>query len=71
MNFYYETKGDGNDIVLLHGYVGDTEDFLNQVEILAIEHRVSVLDERGRGKTEALPKEEDYSIELFVDDIYK
>ena len=49
----YEVSGQGKDIVLLHGYVGDIQDWKNQIALLSPKYRVSVLDQRGRGKSEA------------------
>lgn len=67
----YEVSGQGKDIVLLHGYVGDIEDWRNQIALLSPEYRVSILDQRGRGKSEAPENEDAYSIGIFVEDVYQ
>jgi len=68
---YYEDTGKGKPIVFLHGYIGDTEDWANQVRLLSPKYRCLTIDQRGRGKAEALKHPEDYSLGLFVDDIYQ
>ncbi len=68
---YYEDTGKGKAIVFLHGYIGDTEDWVNQVKLLSPKYRCLTIDQRGRGKAEALKKPDDYSFNLFVDDIYQ
>lgn len=67
----YEVSGQGKDIVLLHGYVGDIQDWKNQIALLSPKYRVSVLDQRGRGKSEAPQNEDAYSIDIFVEDVYQ
>jgi proline-specific peptidase len=67
----YEVKGQGKDIVLLHGYVGDLEDWSNQIAILSTDYRVSALDQRGRGKSEASKDENAYSTDNLVEDVYQ
>lgn len=67
----YEVSGQGKDIVLLHGYVGDIEDWRNQIALLSPKYRVSVLDQRGRGKSEAPENVNAYGIDIFIDDVYQ
>jgi pimeloyl-ACP methyl ester carboxylesterase len=71
VKLYYEVSGSGKDIVFLHGYIGDIEDFRAQINFLSPSYRVLAIDQRGRGKSEAPKREEDYSIRLFVDDVYQ
>lgn len=68
---YYEDTGKGKPIVFLHGYVGDTKDWENQVKLLSPKYRCLTIDQRGRGRGIAPKKPEDYKFELFIDDIYK
>jgi len=67
----YEDTGKGKPVVFLHGYVGDTEDWVNQVKLLSHKYRCLTIDQRGRGKAEAPKRPEDYNFNLFIDDIYQ
>ena len=71
VSLYYEVTGKGKDVVFLHGRVGDTEDWRAQLDLLSSSYRVASLDQRGRGKSAAPEKEEDYSIDIFVDDVFQ
>lgn len=68
---YYEDTGKGKPIVFLHGYVGDTQDWENQVKLLSPKYRCLALDQRGRGKGVAPKKPEDYNFPVFIDDVYQ
>jgi len=67
---WYETTGaaDGDPLVFIHGgwMTGDAWD--PQVERFADDYRVVTLDVRGHGRTGATDPDE-YSIELFTDDL--
>jgi len=67
----YEVIGQGKDVVFLHGYVGDLEDWNNQISVLSADYRVYALDQRGRGKSEAPKDESAYSIDNLVEDVYQ
>jgi len=56
---------------MLHGYVGDIKDWRNQIDLLSTKYRVSVLDQRGRGHSEAPEDESAYSLDIFLDDVYQ
>ncbi len=71
VKLYYEVSGKGKDIVMLHGRVGDIEDFRNQITYFSPNYRIYALDQRGRGKSEAPKQLKDYSMKLFVDDVYQ
>lgn len=68
---YYEDTGKGKPIVFLHGYVGDIEDWRNQIKLLSPKYRCLALDQRGRGKGVAPKKQEDYTFPFFIDDVYQ
>ncbi len=68
---YYEDTGKGKPIVFLHGYVGDIEDWRNQINLLSPKYRCLAIDQRGRGKGTAPKRPEDYKFSLFIDDIYQ
>ena len=52
MRLYYEEKGSGAPMVLLHGNGEDSSYFKNQVEYFAKNYRVIAIDTRGHGKSE-------------------
>lgn len=69
INIYYETKGEGEPLVFLHGLGSSTKDWETQVEEFSKTHEVITIDLRGHGRSEKPPGP--YSIELFADDTSK
>jgi len=69
-NLNYEVSGQGEAMVFLHGMTGSTQDWRNQVTLLSPKYRVVALDQRGHGKSAAPSKEEEYSMQIFVDDVF-
>ena len=69
-NLNYEVAGQGEAIVFLHGMTGSTQDWSSQFSVLTPKYRCVARDQRGHGKSVASPREEDYSIDIFVDDVY-
>jgi pimeloyl-ACP methyl ester carboxylesterase len=49
VHMYYETSGDGEPLLLLHGGFGGAHLFEAQVPDFAARHRVFVPEQRGRG----------------------
>jgi len=66
----YETAGQGEAIVFLHGMTGSTQDWENQISVLSPKYRVVARDQRGHGKSAAPSGEEQYSIPIFADDVF-
>ncbi|MFC1984248.1 alpha/beta fold hydrolase, partial [Chloroflexota bacterium] len=66
----YETTGQGEAIVCLHGMTGSTQDWESQVSVLSPKYRVITRDQRGHGKSAAPSGEEQYSISIFADDVF-
>lgn len=52
---YYETDGNGSDVVFIHGEDHGSEMFEHQVIHLANRYRCTVYDRRGHGKSELTP----------------
>lgn len=52
---YFEDKGEGKVLLLLHGASWDMRQWKNEVEFFSTEYRVVTLDARGHGKS-SLPK---------------
>ena len=69
VNLNYEVAGQGEAIVFLHGMTGSTQDWANQFSVLSPKYRCVALDQRGHGKSAAPSKEEDYSMQIFTDDV--
>jgi pimeloyl-ACP methyl ester carboxylesterase len=70
VDLYYERHGDDGDaVVLVHGFTGDTTDWRHQVAALAASHRLLVLDHRGHGRSSPPAEEAAYSIERMADDV--
>lgn len=66
---YYEEYGEGEPLILMHGNNGSIEDFYQQIPFFAKKYHVYVFDTRGQGRSTDLTKEE-YSYELFANDLY-
>ncbi len=66
----YETTGQGNAIVFLHGMTGSTQDWANQISVLSPKHKVIARDMRGHGKSAAPSQKEEYSMKIFVEDVF-
>ncbi len=64
---WYASLGTGSPVLLLHGGLGNSDDWGNQITALAAQHRVIVLDARGQGRStrDATP----YSYDLMTDDV--
>jgi 2-succinyl-6-hydroxy-2,4-cyclohexadiene-1-carboxylate synthase len=69
LNFYYESMGQGETIVFLHGFTGSHEDWRFQMAAVKDKYRAIALDLRGHGKTQAPTEEADYSIYLNCEDV--
>jgi pimeloyl-ACP methyl ester carboxylesterase len=52
VKIYYETYGQGDPLVLIHGNGGNIEGMKNQIEYFSKNYKVIALDCRGRGKSE-------------------
>lgn len=69
INLYYQTAGNGNAVVFLHGMTGSSKDWANQIAVLSPKYKVIAWDNRGHGKSDAPVREEDYSIPIFAKDV--
>jgi len=70
VGLYYEQVGEGEAVVLLHGYTGSTRDWANQIPVLRDNFRVIAVDHRGHGGSEAPAAEEEYSIPILSEDVF-
>jgi 3-oxoadipate enol-lactonase len=71
VNLNYELAGRGKPVVMLHGYIGDLEDWRAQIDYFSARYQVAALDQRGRGKSDAPKDDSAYSMGIFVEDVYR
>ncbi len=69
VNLNYEITGQGKAVVFLHGYTGSAQDWANQIPVLSSKYKVVAPDQRGHGKSAAPSREEEYSMQIFADDV--
>ncbi len=62
-------RGTGPALVLVHGFGGAKEDFSDQVDDLARDHRVVTLDLRGHGESDGPEEPARYSLDRFAADL--
>lgn len=67
IDIYYEVYGSGSPIVLLHGGLGNTEFWGNQIADFASKHQVIVVDSRGHGRSTR--NTDPYSYHLMASDV--
>lgn len=66
-SIHYESTGDGEPLLFIHGLGSSTKDWERQVEHFAATYRVITVDLRGHGRS-GKPKGP-YSIQQFSDDV--
>jgi pimeloyl-ACP methyl ester carboxylesterase len=67
LNLYYETRGAGRPMILLHGGLGSGEMYGPILPTLAERHRVITVDLQGHGRTADIDRPID--VRLMADDI--
>jgi len=67
LKFCYEIYGEGEPVILVHGFGAKKEHWLAQVPALSEKYKVIIFDNRGAGKSDR--PEEKFTMELFADDI--
>ncbi len=67
IKLYYEVRGSGSPLVLLHGGLGAIEMFGPNLPALAKRHKVIAVDLQGHGRTADIDRP--LSVELMADDI--
>ncbi len=51
IQMYYEIHGNGTPLILLHGGLGNTDSWENQIPILSRQYKVIAVDSRGHGRS--------------------
>ncbi|MHB1317587.1 MAG: alpha/beta fold hydrolase [Anaerolineae bacterium] len=71
IHIHYETAGDGPPLVLLHGFAGWLEGWIDTgyVDALKGEYRLIVMDLRGHGTTSAPHHPQAYRLDLTAGDV--
>jgi pimeloyl-ACP methyl ester carboxylesterase len=67
INICYEIHGDGEPVILVHGFGGKKESWIAQTEPLARYFKVVRFDNRGAGKSDR--PDGPYTMDVFADDI--
>jgi len=67
IEMYYEIRGNGDPLLLIHGLGSSTRDWEEQIPTFCQKYKVITIDLRGHGKTDK-PKGP-YSIKMFAEDI--
>jgi pimeloyl-ACP methyl ester carboxylesterase len=65
-NMYYETYGQGEPLLIIHGNGGSIKDFENQIPFFSQHYRVIVADNRSHGKS--IDTKDSLSYEMMADD---
>ena len=60
LEFYYETHGEGEPLLLLHGAGQSISAFMEQIDFFSQHYKVIAVDSRGRGRSQD-KKEEDFT----------
>ena len=71
IDLYYEEKGQGFPLVLLHEFGGDYRSWEPQVEFFASRYRVVVYNQRGYPPSSVPNNADSYTNEQLVDDLHK
>jgi pimeloyl-ACP methyl ester carboxylesterase len=69
VNLHYETHGDGQAILLSHGYSATSEMWRGQIEPLTRRHKLIIWDMRGHGRSDYPDDQSAYSEEATVADM--
>jgi len=67
IELYYETAGEGEPLLLLHGLGSSVRDWERQIPEMAKSYRVIACDVRGHGRSEKPPGP--YSMSQFARDV--
>jgi pimeloyl-ACP methyl ester carboxylesterase len=67
-DLYYETYGEGDPLILLHGNSGSIQDFYQEIPELSKYYKVIAVDARGQGKSTDFSKN-DFTYKIFADDV--
>lgn len=69
VRLYYEVKGEGEPLLLIHGVVVDAGLYDEASKILAKQYKVITYDRRGSSRSELLNKEAKFDVDTQIQDI--
>ena len=67
INLYYETYGEGEPLLIIHGNGGSINNFIYQIPYFAKTYKVILADSRAQGKS--IDKGDSLSYEMMTDDL--
>lgn len=65
----YHDEGQGDALLLLHGFTGSKLDFHDQLQWFTDRYRVLAPDNRGHGESSNLGRADAYTLDILVDDL--
>ena len=65
---WYEEKGEGMPILFMHGWMGSSWHFSNQIDYFSKAYRVFVFDHKGHGKSDR-PEDASYTMLEFAEEL--
>ena len=69
INIYYESHGEGFPLVFAYGLGGSTVEWEPQIPVFSQHYRFIVWDPRGHGRSGSPPAAEEYTQEIFAQDL--
>jgi len=66
---YYEEKGRGDAVILVHGYTGSSSDWETTLPAVGEKYRCVMFDQRGFGKSDSSDSPAAYHMREYVEDI--
>lgn len=69
VSLFFHSEGDGEPILLIHGFPFSSDLYQPQRAALMGRFRVITPDLRGMGQSDATPDQTDYSIDAYADDL--
>ena len=69
INIYYESHGTGFPLVFAYGIGGNTSEWEPQIESFSQSYRFIVWDPRGHAQSESPPNADQYTQEIFAQDL--
>ena len=70
VELYYERKGSGEPLLLVHGLLFSAESWRDQLDVLAVHYDVIAVDLRGQHRSATTPEPSDYDLWNQVEDVH-
>lgn len=70
-SLYYEVRGSGPKLIMIHGGGGDADKFVNVANDLSSKYTIITYDRRGHSRSKLVENEMGYSVEKHSDDLYR